>query len=326
MSQVIVVAFEGAQTLDVTGPAEVFAAAGRHLGTRPFRVLLASSGGGDVRTTSGIAMRTRALARVRLRAGDVVIVSGGDEGGVRAALGDPVLLRWIRRAHEIVRRTGSVCSGAFILAHAGILDGRRAATHWSACERLASTYPRVTVDRNAIFVRDGEVWTSAGVTTGIDMALAMVEEDLGRPVADAVAARLVLYMRRPGFQAQFSDALVAQSSASDPLGPAIAWVRAHLQRASVDDLARHAGLSLRTLHRRCRDHAGTTPARLLDKLRVEQARTLLSTSVLPAKTLAAQCGFGSAANMKRAFQRELGVGPREYRLLFAKGASSPSAP
>jgi transcriptional regulator GlxA family with amidase domain len=173
----------------------------------------------------------------------------------------------------------------------------------------------VTVDRNAIFVREGAVWTSAGVTTGIDMALAMVEEDHGRPLADAVAGRLVLYVRRPGFQSQFSDALVAQTAGSDPLGEAIAWARAHLRDADVDRLAQHAGVSLRTLHRRCQEHAGTTPARLLDKLRVEYARTLLSTTSLPAKTLAAASGFGSPARMKRAFQREIGMGPREYKML-----------
>src|SRR5262249_34108645 len=155
---------------------------------------------------------------------------------------------------------------------------------------LARAFPAVSVDGNAIFVRDGSVWTSAGVTTGIDMALAIVEEDLGRAVADAVAARLVLYVRRPGVQSQFSEALVAQRAGSDPLGPAIAWARANLARADVEGLARRAGMSVRTFHRRCRDLLATTPARLIDKLRVEHARTLLQSSALPAKSLAGQCG------------------------------------
>jgi transcriptional regulator GlxA family with amidase domain len=175
----------------------------------------------------------------------------------------------------------------------------------------------VTVDRNAIFVREGSIWTSAGVTTGIDMALAMVEDDHGRAVANAVAGRLVLYVRRPGFQSQFSDALVAQSIGSDPLGEVIAWARGHLREADVERLARRAGLSLRTLHRRCQEHAGTTPAKLLDKLRVEYARMLLSTTSMPAKALAVASGFGSPARMKRAFQRELGIGPRDYKMLNA---------
>jgi transcriptional regulator GlxA family with amidase domain len=205
-----------------------------------------------------------------------------------------------------------------VLAGAGVLDGRRAATHWSACDRLAAMHPKVTVDRNAIFVDEGNVWTSAGVTTGIDMALAMVERDHGRMLADAVAARLVLYVRRQGFQSQFSDALVAQASASNPLGPAIAWARAHLAKADVEGLARHAGLSTRTFHRRCADHLSTTPAKLLEKLRVEHARTLLATSAAPVKSLAVDCGFATPARMKRAFQRELGIGPREYRLLASR--------
>jgi transcriptional regulator GlxA family with amidase domain len=261
-------------------------------------------------------METRDLGRVRARADDVVIVAGGEQQAVVRAAADGDLIAWIVRAHGVVRRLASVCSGAFVLAAAGVLDGKRATTHWSVCDRLAAFRPQATVDKNAIFVRDGRVWTSAGVTTGIDMSLAMVEEDLGRELADAVAARLVLYLRRPGFQSQFSEALVAQTSSSDPLGPALAWARAHLGDADVEELARHAGLSLRTLHRRCLEHVGTTPARLLDKLRVEHARTLLSTSSLPAKTLAAQCGFGGTARMKRAFERELGMGPRAYRLLF----------
>jgi transcriptional regulator GlxA family with amidase domain len=165
-----------------------------------------------------------------------------------------------------------------------------------------------------IFVRDGAVWTSAGVTTGIDMALAIVEDDLGRALADEVAARLVLYIRRPGFQSQFSAALVAQT-AGDTLGPAIAWTRANLAIADTEALARRAGLSVRTLHRRCLAQLATTPARLIDKLRVEHARALLATGDLPAKALAAQCGFGNPTRMKRAFERELGIGPREYRVL-----------
>jgi transcriptional regulator GlxA family with amidase domain len=326
VSDIVIVAFDGAQTLDVTGPAEVFAAAGRHLGRPVFRVVVASVGGGMIRTTSGIAMRTRDLARVRVSPDDMVVVAGGDEPAIRRAVGDAALRRWVARASAVARRTASVCTGAFVLAAAGLLDGKRATTHWSACERLAALHPRVTVHPNAIFVREGRIWTSAGVTTGIDMALAMVEEDLGRAVADAIAARLVLYLRRPGFQSQFSDALVAQTSSSDPLGAALTWARAHLVDVDVEGLARQAGVSLRTLHRRCLEHVGTTPAKLLDKLRVEHARTLLSTSTLPAKTLAAQCGFGGTARMKRAFERELGVAPREYRLLFPGDTRAASGP
>jgi transcriptional regulator GlxA family with amidase domain len=315
-ARVIVVVFPGVQTLDATGPAEVFAAAGR-VGRAPaYDIVFAATAGGEVATSSGLVMRARRLGGIRPRRTDTVVVCGGDTAAVTAAVTDAALRGWLARAARGVRRMTSVCSGAFVLAGAGLLDGKRAATHWSACDLLARRFPRIDVDRNAIFVEDGAIWTSAGVTTGIDMALAIVEADHGRELADAIAARLVLYMRRPGYQSQWSDALVAQTD-GDGLGPTIAWARAHLATADLDTLARRAGMSLRTFHRRCLEHLGTTPAKLLDKLRVERARTELAAGAVPAKTLAARCGFGTPARMKRAFERELGVGPRGYRLLHA---------
>lgn len=316
--RVVIIGFEGVQTLDATGPAEVFAGASRRAGRQGYRVIVASIGGGERMTTSGLVVRTADLRRIRPCRGDTVIVAGGDDSSIRGAVADRALLGWLGRAARVVRRVASVCSGAFVLAAAGLLDGKRAATHWAGCDELARRFPAVTVDANAIFVRDGAVWTSAGVTTGIDMALAMVEDDLGRAVADDIAARLVLYMRRPGFQSQFSAALVAQTTGADALGPAIAWTRANLATADIDALARRAGLSVRTLHRRCLDQLATTPAKLIDKLRVEHARTLLATSDLSAKALAARCGFGNPTRMKRAFERELGIGPREYRVLHTR--------
>jgi transcriptional regulator GlxA family with amidase domain len=314
MPRVVIVVFEGVQTLDLAGPAEVFAAAARELGRPHYRVEIAAVGGGERTTSCALPIRTRALETLRPHRDDIVVVAGGDEGAITRAIADSRLLIWLRRAARVVRRMTSVCSGAFLLAAAGLLDGKRATTHWSACDRLSRMFPSIEVDRNAIFIADGTTWTSAGVTTGIDMSLALVEGDLGREVADAVAARLVLYVRRPGYQSQWSDALVAQTS-GDSLGPTIAWARANLAKADIETLARRAGLSLRTFHRRCLDQLSTTPAKLLDKLRVERARDLLTTSSLPAKTLAATCGFVSAARMKRAFERELGMAPRAYRLL-----------
>mgnify|MGYP001424816261 CR=1 FL=1 len=318
MDRVLLVAFDGAQGLDVLGPAEVFAGVARHHAPAGYDVVLAV-GGGRIRATSGVRMVVRDLLRVRPARTDTVLVVGGEEGAIRAAVGSRPLVRWVARAARVVRRIGSVCSGAFVLAQAGVLDGRRAATHWSACARLAAFRPQAIIDANAIFVQDGRVWTSAGVTTGIDMALAMVEEDHGRRVADAIAARLVLYARRPGFQSQFSEALVAQTTTSDPLGPAIAWARGNL-RGNVDAgrLARRAGMSLRTFHRRCAERLGTTPAKLIEGLRVEQARTLLATTDLGSKTVAARCGFGSPRRMARAFERTLGVAPREYAVLHGR--------
>jgi transcriptional regulator GlxA family with amidase domain len=315
MRRVVVVAFSGAQTLDLAGPSEVFASAGRQLGWTAYEIVLASRDGAPIRTTCGFEVRTRRLAALRLRRSDTVLVSGGDEAGVRSAMRDVALVGWLARAARVVRRIGSVCSGALVLAAAGVLDGRRAATHWSACERLSRVRPDVTVDPNAIFVRDGHVWTSAGVTTGIDMALAMVEEDFDRALADRIAARLVLYARRPGFQSQFSDALLAQSEGGDPLGGLVGRARANLRGLDVPRLAKLAGMSGRTLHRRCREHLGTTPAKLVERLRVEHARTLLTTTAHSLKHVAHASGFVSSARMRRAFERELGLGPSELRLV-----------
>ena len=315
MARVVLVVFPGVQTLDVTGPAEVFATAGRVRGEEVYEVVFASVAGGDLMTSCGLVIRTRKLAKVLPRASDTVLVAGGNNNAILWATSDRPLVRWIKRAAPTVRRIGSVCSGAFVIAVAGLLDGKRATTHWSACTALAEAFPRVEVDPNAIYVTDGKVWTSAGVTTGIDMTLALVEADHGRALADEIAARLVLYMRRPGYQSQWSDALVAQTDGGDPLGPAIAWARANLAKADLDTLAERAGVSTRTFHRRCLERLGVTPAKLLDKLRVERARDLLASSELPAKTLASTCGFSSPARMTRAFERELGLGPRDYRLL-----------
>jgi transcriptional regulator GlxA family with amidase domain len=317
VARVLLIAFDGVQTLDVTGPAEVFAAASRAEGSILYRLELASVGGGMRETSASLRIETRDLRGVRPRRDDIVVVAGGDDDAIRLAMGDDELLAWLRRARAVARVTASVCSGAFLLAAAGILDDHRAATHWSACDRLARAFPRVTVDPDAIFVRDGTLWTSAGVTTGIDMALAIVEEDHGRALADAIAARLVLYVRRPGFQSQFSDALVAQTKQDGQLGAAIAWARANLARADVEGLAKRAALSVRTLHRRCLETLGTTPARLIDRIRVEHARALLEASEIPAKQLAVDCGFGSTARMNRAFARVLGITPGAYRVLHA---------
>jgi transcriptional regulator GlxA family with amidase domain len=322
MDRVIFVTFDGVQTLDVTGPAEVFAAAGRVLGRPVYELVYASSGGGPRITSAQSTLRTVDVARLRPRPRDVVLVAGGEQAPLAAAASDPTLRAWLRRVHARVRIFGSVCSGAFVLAAAGLLAGRRVATHWSACAELARRYPTVHVDADAIFVRDGRTWTSAGVTTGIDMALAIVEEDRGRELADAIAGRLVLYVRRPGFQSQFSDALVAQTGAGDGVARAIAWARAHLAEAGVTTLARHAGMSVRTFHRRCLETLRTTPARVVDRIRVERARAILERRDVALKELAAAAGFASVAQLNRACVRELGLTPREYRLLHGVSAAS----
>jgi transcriptional regulator GlxA family with amidase domain len=316
--RVVLIGFDGADGLDLFGPAEVFYAAGRRLGAPVYSVVVAAVGGGSIALSSGVSAAARDLAALRARADDTVLVAGGEDRAMDKAAANATLVEWLARAGRVVRRIGSVCDGAFVVARTGLLDGKRVATHWSSCDRLARLHPAIDVDKEAIFVRDGRVWTSAGVTTGIDMALAMVEEDHGRRLADSVAAHLVLYARRPGFQSQFSEELVAQASASDPFGPVVAWLRANMRNPlDVDKLARRAGMSVRSLHRHCMQELGTTPAKLVEKLRVERARTLLTTTELGTKAIAARCGFGSAPRMARAFERSLGVAPAAYRTLSA---------
>jgi len=326
--RVLLVGYRDAYGLDLFGPAEVFSEAVLRLGAPVYDVVMSAIGGGSMTLTSGITVAVADLGSIRPQASDIVIVAGGSDEATDAAAKDRDLLGWLARASRTVGRMGSVCDGAFILASAGILDGRRAATHWMSCERLARMYPKVQVDREAIFVRDGRVWTAAGVSTGIDMSLAMVEEDHGRKLADTVAAHLVLFARRPGFQSQFSEDLVAQTQASDPLGPVIAWMRANL-RAPLDvaTIAHRAGMSVRTFHRSCLEALDLTPAKLVEKLRVEHARSLLTTTKLGTKVVAARSGFGSTPRMSRAFQRALGVTPGAYRLMFSRdpGATSSTA-
>lgn len=310
--RVVVVLFDRVQGLDVFGPAEVLAAADRLLGGKAYQLVFGSTRGGPCATSSGA---TRPLRSILVRAGDTVIVAGGDDTPVDAAAADPVLLRWLGRAAQVAGRMASVCTGAFILGAIGLLHGRRCATHWSACDRLAETFPTASVEREAIFVADRRLWTSAGITAGIDMTLAMIEEDHGPKVADAIAAQAVLYARRPGYQSQLSDALVAQVAKSDPLGSTIGWARRHLADLTVDALAKRAGLAVRTLYRRTDAVLGLTPAKLIERLRVEHARTLLSSTELPHKVIANQAGFSGSAHMQRAVKRHLGIDANAVRLL-----------
>lgn len=321
--RVVIVLFDGVQGLDVFGPAEVLASADRMLGGKGYQLVFGSTLGGPCATSSGATVGTRPLRSIRVRPGDTLIVAGGDDGPVDAAAADEALLRWLRNAARVAGRIGSVCTGAFILGMVGLLDGKRCATHWSACDQLAARFPATQVHRDAIFIPDRRLWTSAGVTVGIDMTLAMVEEDHGAKIADAIAAQAVLYARRPGFQSQFSQALVAQIDRSDPLGPSISWARRNLAELSVETFAKHAGLAVRTLHRRTDAVLGVTPAKLIERLRVEHARTLLSSTALPQKVVAGQAGFSGSAQMQRAFKRHLGVDAGAVRLLFGARSRPP---
>jgi transcriptional regulator GlxA family with amidase domain len=318
-ARVIIILFDGAQGLDIIGPGEAFAEANRLLGAKRYDIRYASTAGGLRATSSGAKLATRRLSTLRVGREDTVIVAGGGDGPVARAAADRALISWLRRALPVAHRVASVCTGAFILGTLGALDGKRCSTHWSACDQLAAAFPEVEVQREAIYTADGKIWTSAGITAGLDMTLAMIEQDCGSRLADAIAAEAVLYARRPGFQSQFSDALVAQVESSDPLGACIGWARRNLAGLSVDRMAKQAGLAVRTFHRRTRVVLGVTPAKLIERLRVEHARTLLSSTGLSQKLVAGQAGFSGNAQMQRALKRHLGVDGSAVRLLFRAG-------
>ncbi|MBO0804180.1 MAG: GlxA family transcriptional regulator [Nocardiopsaceae bacterium] len=308
MRNVLIPVFDGVQSLDVTGPLEVFANADG------YRVRTASLGGGEVRTTSGL----RIVPDTDLRAEEssalgLLLVPGGS--GARRR--DEELVAWIREAAPRAARVASVCTGAFLLAEAGLLSGRRVTTHWSKCTELADQYPDVTVDPDPIFIRDGNLATSAGVTAGIDLALALVEDDLGRGTALEIARQLVVFLRRPGSQSQFSTQLSAQVATRQPLRDVQQWVAEHpAEDLSVEALAARASLSPRQFARAFAAETGIPPGRYVDKSRLEAARRCLEDTADGVEETARSCGFGTPEAMRRAFIRELGVGPAEYRRRF----------
>ncbi|HTF32278.1 MAG TPA: GlxA family transcriptional regulator [Myxococcota bacterium] len=319
--RITMLAYPGAQMLDITGPVEVFARSARLLveqGLRagpPYEVEVVAERGGPVKTSSGVEiLAARPLAAVRGRL-DTLLVAGGV--GSRQALRSPVLLGFLRRMAPRVRRLASVCTGAFLLAEAGLLDGRRATTHWAYCDELAKRYPQVEVDPDPIFVRDGRIYTSAGVTAGMDLALGLVEEDLGRTVALEVARQLVLFLKRPGGQSQFSAQLAAQSAEREPLRDLQAWISEHPEAdLGVESLARRVAMSPRHFARVFLREVGVTPAKFIVRMRVEAARRRLEESPAGVESVAASCGFGSAEVMRRAFLRTVRVSPSAYRSRF----------
>ena len=317
MRRVEILTFPGGQLLDVAGPLQVFASCNDTLaeqGCLPaYAVAAIAAGGGQVATSSGLALAVADLPAPDAPC-DTLIVTGG--AGVHAAAADAALVAWLTTRCAAARRVASVCTGAFLLAATGILDGRRTATHWAHCARLAERHPHVRVEPDPIFVVDGAVWTSAGVTAGIDMALAMLELDLGRDLALAVARRLVMFLKRPGGQAQFSATLALQHGGQ--FEELHAWIRANLARdLRLPALAHQAGMSERNLLRRYRQAVGATPARTVERLRVEAACRQLGDGGRAVKEVARACGFGSEETMRRSFLRQLEVTPQAWRERFA---------
>ncbi|SAL69308.1 AraC family transcriptional regulator [Caballeronia arvi] len=317
-----VLAFPDVQLLDVAGPVQVFASANDLAMAaglpRPYRPRVVSKSG-TVSASAGLGLVGEALPDAA-ESCDTLIIAGG--WGVHQAVLDRELVDWVRAHSTHARRTASVCTGAFLLAAAGLLDERRAVTHWTRCAELATRFPAVRVESDPIFIRDGDIWTSAGVTAGIDLSLALVEEDLGRALALDVARHLVVFLKRPGGQAQFSAALSLQKS-GERFCELHAWIAENLAAdLSVGELAARVGMSERSFVRHYRAQTGTTPARSIERMRLEAARRLLGDTTLPVKRVAARCGFGTEETMRRGFLRSLGVSPQAYRDRFtAHGAA-----
>jgi len=311
--------FQQLQSLDAVGPAQVFGNANQQLEREAYRVKFVASTPGIITTSAGFALNADSLKFASPASVDTLVCPGGEEAPIREALRDAKLMAWIRATAIAARRACSVCSGAFLLASTGLLEGRRAATHWASTAELQRLYPGISVDPESIFVTDGKFWTSAGVTTGIDMALALVEEDHGRDVATAIAKRLVVYMRRPGHQTQFSTALQVQQAQSDRLAALAAWAEDHLTgQLDVETLAARAAMSPRSLHRHMKEELGVSPAKFVESIRLDAVRRWLEDRNMDITTAAARAGFSGADHLIRAFSRRFGVTPAAYRQIHGR--------
>jgi transcriptional regulator GlxA family with amidase domain len=311
---VLIVLFDGVQSLDVTGPLEVLANASDYAGDRAYHVRTASLSGASIRTSSGLRVTPDIdLAAAHGQALDLLLLPGGY--GARHA--DPEIIAWIRASAPRAARIASVCTGAFLLAEAGLLNGRTVTTHWAYCGELAEKYPDVTVDPDPIFIKDGNLATSAGVTAGIDLALALLEDDLGRDAALITARHLVVFLRRPGSQSQFSAQLQAQTATRKPLRHVQQWITEHpAENLTVESLALKASLSPRQFARAFTAEVGMTPGRYVERVRIEAARRRLEDTANGIEETARACGYGTPEAMRRAFIKTLGVSPAEYRRRF----------
>jgi len=319
---VAVLAFPGVQALDVVGPLEVFGRAARWLrdergwASSAYQTRVLAPRRGPFPSSSGYSLvADGSLARPG-GPFDTLLVAGGQ--GLGALLDDARVHAWLRAARPRARRFGSVCTGALLLARAGLLDGRRATTHWRACARLAAEHPAVQVEPDRIFVRDRDLYTSAGVTAGMDLALALVEEDHGREAALSVARELVMFVRRPGGQSQFSAQLATQLAERDALRDLQSFAVEHPEAdLSVPALARRAAMSPRNFARVFAREVGVPPGRWVEGVRVEAARRRMEEGRAGVAEIAAACGLGTREALRRVFHRRLGVAPREYRQRFA---------
>ncbi|VVO48555.1 MULTISPECIES: GlxA family transcriptional regulator [Pseudomonas] len=315
--RITLLAFPRVQLLDVVGPADVFAEAARQLGNpRAYRVEVIGTGKGMIKSSSGLKLAIDDTFETYKGKIDTLLVAGSPHIDEIAL--DPALQEWLRRQAKSVRRIGSVCSGAFLLAAAGLLDGRRVTTHWNASAKLAREHPQTHVDPDSIFIKDGNIYTSAGVTAGMDLALALVEEDHGRELALSVAREMVMFFKRPGGQSQFSAQLAAQTAERSVIRDVQDYVVEHLKAdLSVPILAARAGMSERNFARTFKAEAGSTPAEFVELARIDAARRLIEDSDVSLKRLADTVGYANTDGFRRAFMRRLGVGPSDYRKRFS---------
>ncbi|MFH0129932.1 GlxA family transcriptional regulator [Variovorax sp. VaC1] len=315
--KVVFVAFEGAEPLDLTGPLGVFTRAEQQC-PGSYDIQVASTQGLPLRTGSPLSLSgIEPLSNVTGNI-DTLLVVGGTEAAIRQAAHDESLVSWLRERAPRTRRTCSICTGAFILGAAGLLDGREVTTHWAATEALQSYFPNAVVDTDSLYRTDGIVWTSAGVTTGIDLALALVQADLGRAVAAAIARDLVLFVHRPGGQRQFSSTLTAQAASGDLFDELLAWMLDNPQAdLRVPALAERAAMSPRNFARRFLREVGKTPARYVLEMRLDHACRHLEQSSWPLERIAERSGLGTPDALHRIFRQQLGVTPLMYRARFA---------
>ncbi len=312
---VALVATPGVQLLDVSGPLDVFAEANAQTGCGVYRLLLVATQPGALRSSAGVRLVPDQVVGQPMEQEIHTLLIAGSPKAADTRLPASVL-EWICVHARRAKRFGSVCSGAFFLAQGGLIDGRRVTTHWAVARQLAQKYPRVTVDEGALYVRDGRIRTAAGVTAGLDLALALVEEDLGREVALRVSNQLVMFFKRPGGQMQFSQRGQAELGGRSALQEVQRYVIAHpAEEHGIAELAGRAGLSPRHFARLFRHEVGDTPARWVEAARITAARGLLETGRSAPKEVAAQCGFANADTLRRAFARHLGVSPAQYRKL-----------
>jgi len=321
--RVHILIFDHCQIVDATGAAGIFGSANEvakkaGYSNLPYDIKFIAPETNQVKTSAGVTLYADYILGERIPSADTIICPGG-KGTHTFILDSKAITQISNKARRIV----SVCTGAFVLAKAGILDGRRAVTHWAHCAQLAKDYPAISVEPDPIFVKDGDVYTSAGVTAGMDLALALIEEDIGRDIALEVARDMVMFFKRPGSQAQFSTHLSAQMAPAGNIRDLQLWLLDNLDEdIDVDVLAEKSSMSPRTFYRKFKKSTGLTPARFISQSRLDAARRLIEESPIQIKVIAAKCGFGDAERMRRAFQKDLGISPDDYRRRFAPSLSS----